>query len=256
MRCCFRCYSSRALGLLLFLLLPTVPAWAQFGAATVGPAPSDADPRYRLELVGQPFIPPANLESFFSSETPDDLNGGVYVRLLQFFSPLTAERRRRLEQSWHVRLLDSLGPNLWRVAFPASFNRYLLNGYGVRAVVRLTAENKLAPALQQAANASETPAAIRARDAGRAAPITEALLRYLPSTDTAALRAQLVSGGARVRRLDAATRTVTVQAPAQALRPLAELPAVLALLPAPVVVPPAPAKKPVRPKARVGARRR
>lgn len=200
-----------ALGLLTLLAEPA-PVQAQQPA-----------PNYRLELRSGAITPPANLDEFMASPMPADISGGVYVRVVQFWSLMTRDRRARLEKAWHVKLLQYLPNNAYLVAFPASFNRVLLNGYGVRSVVKLDAAAKLHPLLAT----SNVPGHARR---GNAAAL---IVQYLETADPAAVRAALEAQGTTVEQTDEANHQLLVLTPLDKIRTLADIPTVLYAEPAP-----------------------
>ena len=210
-----------ALGLALLLTPP-----AAHGQA--------AAPNYRLELRGAPFTPPANIEDFFSpAAEPTDISGGVYYRMVQFWELPTKERRARLEQSWHTRLLDYLPKNTYVVAFPASFNRQLLMGYNVRSVFQLTPEQRLHPQLR-----TGTVPAHALRPGG----LVEVLLETIaadaapdPAALRAATQAALIAAGAQelVAPDPAAPHRLRARVPLSKVRAVAAVPLLLSMEPVP-----------------------
>jgi subtilisin family serine protease len=214
---------------------------AVLGLLATAPAALAQTPNYRLELRSTAFTPPANLDDFFDSAAPTDITGGVYYRLVQFYTLPNKERRARIESSWHVKLLDYLPHNTYVVAFPASFNRQLLMGYGVRSVVRLAPENRLHPLLQAG---TVPPHALRAGG------LAELNVQTIGSADAVAVRAALVGVGATVlHEADEKNPLWVVQVPLTKIKPLAEVPAVLFV--EPVAPPPAPEDRPGRSNHRV-----
>ncbi len=198
-------------------------------------------PNYRLELRGAAFTPPANLDEFFGpAAAPTDITGGVYYRLVQFYTLPNKERRARIESSWHVKLLDYLPHNTYVVAFPASFNRQLLMGYGVRSVFRLDTDNRLHPLLR---TGNVPPHALRSGG------VAELTVQAVSAADPAAVRTALTAAGATVLREDEATHLFTIQVPTAKIRAVADVPAVLFV--EPIAPAPVPEDRPGRSNHRV-----
>lgn len=179
-----------------------------------------AAPSYRLELRTGAVVPPNNVDEFFSSAVPTDIQGGVYYRIVQFWTPLTKQRLGRLEQSWGVKLLHYLPQNAWLVAFPASFNRYLLQGYSVRSVFKLEPEAKLALNLRKPGN---LPA--------HAVSGTEVrlLVQTFENAAAAIVHAALTTAGATEIAYDSVQHLATVRVPIARIRAVAEQPLVLSV---------------------------
>ena len=85
--------------------------------------------------------PASNLSEFISEASPSDVFNGYYYRFLQFNSLPGMAEQNALRQNGLV-IMDYVPKNTFMVAIPLGFNKSLLSGFNVRAVLKQSAAQK------------------------------------------------------------------------------------------------------------------
>jgi hypothetical protein len=86
--------------------------------------------------------PASNLSEFISEASPSDVFNGYYYRFLQFNSLPGMAEQNALRQNGLV-IMDYVPKNTFMVAIPLGFNKSLLSGFNVRAVLKQSAAQKI-----------------------------------------------------------------------------------------------------------------
>lgn len=89
-----------------------------------------------LKLKSGTIIPVANVELFANDVEPTDVFNGYYYRYLQFRNIPTTLQQHSIKQSG-IQLLQYLPENAFMAAIPKGYDRKLLSGLGVAAVIKL-----------------------------------------------------------------------------------------------------------------------
>jgi PKD repeat protein len=95
-----------------------------------------------LYLQSGTVQPPSNLSEFIAENSPSDVFNGYYYRLIQFNSLPGMNEQNAMRQSGLI-IMDYIPTNAFVVAIPVSFSKSLLNAFNVRAVVKLSATQKI-----------------------------------------------------------------------------------------------------------------
>lgn len=95
-----------------------------------------------LYLQSGTVQPASNLSEFIAEASPSDVFNGYYYRVIQFNSLPGMAEQNTMRQSGLI-ILDYVPKNSFLVAIPNSFNKSELNGFNVRAVIQLSAAQKI-----------------------------------------------------------------------------------------------------------------